>query len=297
VLDSLEGSLWYVLRHTNECKDEGIRCKRAILLHGDYGTGKSSAAYITAQIAEANGWGFIMANPGVDDINDVLKTARLYQPCVVFAEDIDNDANKVEQNEVSQLLESFDGLTSKSSEICLVMTTNHFETVHKGMLRPGRIDAVIEVGSLDRSGVETLVKAVVAPERLSEDIDYDQVYEAMVGFYPAFVREALERSKTYAIGRLAKEGNLVRGNIHYVLSTEDLVKAAHGLRPQRARSSPRSKARCGDCSRSRLSTLFTMPSWWTLTATPISTLRFRRLSTDPDVPALDGLGQVHRSQY
>ncbi|QGJ92010.1 AAA-ATPase [Gordonia phage Keelan] len=223
-LATMNGTLWSVLEHRDVLKAEGIRTKRSILLEGPYGTGKTSAGFLTAQKANENGWTFISAKPG-EDINEVLAFARLYQPSVVFFEDVDGQTSSSDDHEVQRLLESFDGLTSKGAELCLVMTTNHYERIHKGMLRPGRIDAVIPIRDLDRGGVEKLITAIVPSGKLSETVDFDKVYEAMEQFLPAFVRESLERAKTYAIARLD-------GATNYVLETDDLVLAAKGLRPQ-----------------------------------------------------------------
>jgi hypothetical protein len=233
VLSTLEGTLWSVLRHREVLKADGVRIKRALLLEGPYGTGKTSAGQLTALEAVQNGWTFIAARPGRDNINEVLRTAKLYQPAVVFIEDVDNQTSTSDKDEVAQLLETFDGVTGKGSELALLMTTNHFERIHKGMLRPGRIDAIVEVAGLDRAGVERLVRAVVSPDRLAADVDFDKVYEAMtieihgekIEFYPAFIREALERAKTFAIGRLD-------GNLGYMLDTADLVGAAKSLHNQ-----------------------------------------------------------------
>lgn len=235
VMTTLEGALWTVIRHREALKSDGVRVKRALLLHGPYGTGKTSAGQLTALEAVQNGWTFIAARPGRDDINEVLKTAKLYAPAVVFVEDIDNQTATSDDDAVAQLLESFDGVTSKGNEIALLMTTNHFDRIHKGMLRPGRIDAVVEVAGLDRNGVERLVRSVVKPDRLAEDVDFDSVYDAMgvlithddrdperIDFYPAYVRETLERAKTYAVGRSG-------GKLDYVLTTEDIVGAAVSL--------------------------------------------------------------------
>lgn len=232
-MSTLEGSLWAVLRHREVLKADGVRIKRALLLEGPYGCGKTSAGQLTALEAVKAGWTFIAARPGRDNINEVLKTAKLYEPAVVFIEDVDNQTATSNTDDVAKLLETFDGITSKGSELALLMTTNHFERIHKGMLRPGRIDAVVEVADLDRNGVERLIKAVVNPDRLAAAVDYDKVYESMqieiggktVGFYPAFIREALERAKTFAVGRLG-------GSTNYVLDTADLVGAAVSLHAQ-----------------------------------------------------------------
>ena len=221
----LDGTLWAPLRYSDAMRREGVPLKRALLLEGPYGTGKTSVGQITAEIATDNGWTFISAKPGRDKIDDVLRTARLYQPAVVFVEDIDNQAASGEPDQVTKLLDAFDGITSKGGELMVVMTTNHLDRIHKGMLRPGRLDAVVEIAALDRNGCERLIKAILPEHKRSESIDYDEVYEAMEGFLPAFVRECLTRAVTFAIARL-------EGASEYAIDTEDLVYAAHSLRPQ-----------------------------------------------------------------
>lgn len=232
VEDILNGTVWSVLKYRDQFKRKGIRTKRAALLYGPYGCGKTSALLMTAEVALANGWTYIKVKPG-ENVNEALKLARLYAPAVVAIEDIDNEASTAEGGEVSKLLETFDGVTSKGAEIVVVMTTNHKDRVHKGMLRPGRLDAVVEIAELDRGGVERLVKAVVAEDDLDPSVDYDEVYAAMQltwdgqthGFLPAFVREALERAKAVAISSN-------NGGEDIMLNTHSLVVAAKSLHTQ-----------------------------------------------------------------
>lgn len=221
----LEGTIWAPLRHTETMRAEGVPLKRAILLHGPYGTGKSSVGMLTAEVATEHGWTFISARPGVDSVDDVLRTARLYQPAVVFIEDIDVETSTGEADEVTKFLDAFDGITAKGGELVAVMTSNHLDRIHKGMLRPGRLDAVVEIAQLDRSGIERLIRAVVDPSKLDDTTDFDAVYAEMDGFFPAFVRESVTRAVTFAIGRN-------NGSRDYLISTEDLVGAAQSLAPQ-----------------------------------------------------------------
>jgi transitional endoplasmic reticulum ATPase len=220
----MENTVWSPIRNAALLREEGVPLKRAVLLHGPYGTGKSSAGLITAQIAIQNGWTFLSARAGRDEVEDVLRTARLYGPAVVFIEDIDVEASTAEDDEVTALLDAFDGITAKGAELIVVMTTNHLERIHKGMLRPGRLDGIVEIASLDRVGVEQLIKAVVPAEKLDLNTNFDTVYGAMDGFFPAFVREALDRAKIHAINRLQSR--------QYTLNTEDIVAAAETLNEQ-----------------------------------------------------------------
>jgi hypothetical protein len=225
VVTQLAANVWAPLRYAPEHRQLGIPLKRSVLLEGPYGTGKTLAAYLTAKVAAENGWTFILCRPGRDNLKTVMATARLYQPAVVFFEDVDVIANPEGEDAdgVSLLLDLFDGLQAKDTEIMAILTTNHPERIHKGMVRPGRLDAVIHIGALDQQGVQRLIEVTV-PEDLLGDLDYGVIYEAMEGFLPAFCKEAIDRAMRYSLTR--------NGGAVTTLVTADFVDAAQGLRPQ-----------------------------------------------------------------
>jgi hypothetical protein len=222
----LNANVWSVVQHSDRLVGLGMSLKRAVLLEGPYGCGKSLTGMLTAQKAVANGWTFVYCRPG-QDLAQALHAAKLLSPCVVFFEDLDVVAEPQEGPEdpgkISQLLDLFDGVANKNTPIVAVVTTNHVERIHRGMLRPGRLDAVVHIGELDGEGVETLVRSVL-PEKLRGKIDYGQSAEAMKGFLPAFIKEAAERALRFAVAR--SDGEVQQVN------TEDLVAAAASLRPQ-----------------------------------------------------------------
>jgi transitional endoplasmic reticulum ATPase len=227
VLDQLNANVWSLLDYTDVQRELGLPLKRSILMHGPYGTGKTLAAMLTAQRAKVNGWTFIYCRPGKDDIHEVMQTARLYQPSVVFFEDVDSisDVQDEARDSVSVLLDTFDGVTAKGTEIIAILTTNHVDRIHKGMVRPGRLDAIIEIGALDNAGIETLINVLVDKGMRTTDgvnhLDYEAIAFEMEGFMPAFVKEAIDRASRYAVART--------GGIPTSLSTEDFVQAARGL--------------------------------------------------------------------
>lgn len=224
VTKQLSANVWSLLRHTERMRTMDVPLKRTVLIEGPYGTGKSLAAQLTAQQATENKWTFLFNRPGVDNLETTMKTAHLYAPAVVFFEDIDVIAETGDPEAVNRLLDLFDSITNKGTEIICILTTNHIERIHKAMLRPGRLDAVIHIGELDEGGYERLVKACVKPDLLADDVDYHEVSMAMDGFMPAFAKEAIDRAMRYAIDRT--------GGFPDVLTTDDLVEAARGLRPQ-----------------------------------------------------------------
>jgi len=227
VHDELHRSLWTILRHTDAMRRDNLPRKRAILLHGPYGVGKTLTGQLTAQIATECGWTFVAARPGHDDLEDVMHTARLYEPCVAFFEDVDNATSTDDDNEVAELLDTFDGITAKGGELVVVMTTNHIERIHKGMLRPGRLDALIEIKALDRPAIEKMIRQSIGATQLNDAIDWDLVHGAMDEFYPAFIQEAVNRATAVALSR-------VEGKPEYDITTSDLIAAAQSLRPQLA---------------------------------------------------------------
>lgn len=223
VITQLDANVWSLLEHSEAQRREGLSLKRAVLLKGPYGTGKTLAGMLTAQTAVKNGWTFIYARPGRDDLDTVLQTARMYQPAVVFFEDLDEIADPGQEDSFTKLLDTFDGIVTKGVEIVAIVTTNHPQRIHKGMFRPGRLDAVIDIGALDVSGVGRMIRALVPAEQLGA-LDVAAVYAAMSDFMPAFVVEAITRARRYSLAR--NNGKVGK------LSSDDFIAAAIGLRPQ-----------------------------------------------------------------
>lgn len=220
----LENSIWGTIRTAALQRQEGLPVNVKAVLHGPYGTGKSLALGLTAQTAIENGWTFIQCTTGKDDLTRVMQTAALYAPCVVGVEDIDVLAQAGSEENNSKLLELFDGVSVKNNQVMVVMTSNKAADMHKGMLRAGRIDAAIEIGPLDKAGVERLIRVSIPEGKLDTKIVWEKVHEAMQGYEPAFIKETFVSAQRAAI---------IRSNsVRYRLTTEDFVAAALLLRPQ-----------------------------------------------------------------
>lgn len=221
----LEANVWAFMERTEMFTKMGMSSKRSVLMYGKYGTGKSLTANVTALRARKAGWTFIMSRPGRDDFHEVMQTARLYQPAVVFVEDAEQFASDTNNDvQLSKILDTFDGISSKSTKMMIVMTTNHPERLTPGMRRPGRIDQFIGISDLDPAGIQKLIEITIG-ERLDANIDWSQVHHANDGYTPAFVKEAADRSLRYAIARGADVKD-VR------INTADLVHAAQSMREQ-----------------------------------------------------------------
>lgn len=226
-LQQLEASLWGPIEHTEAMSSMGVPFKRAILLHGDFGTGKTLALNETGRRSTLHDITFILARPGRDNLAQTMATARMYQPCIIAFEDVDIVADVEEDaKRISTMLDMFDGIEAKNSKVMLVLTTNHIEKLHKGMLRPGRLDAIIPIGPPDAAGIVRLIEVNMPTGTLDESIDWGLVAQAMEGFLPAFVVEAAQRAIRYAVVRTQGRLDAIK------ITSDDLVQSAEGLRPQ-----------------------------------------------------------------
>lgn len=227
VMGALENTVWGVIRNAELLKADGRKTNNRVLVHGPYGTGKSECGKITGNVANTHGWTFLKFESSkgtLDDLDRTLATARLYSPAVVMIEDIDTYASNPDPNYQSRLSNMFDGLGSKGDQVMILMTSNHAAEFSKGMLRAGRIDRMIEIGALDREATEEMIRRVIGQKRLEDEIDFNQVWEALADFEPAFVRQTFDQAATAALIRTGKRD--------FKLGTTDFVNAANILRPQ-----------------------------------------------------------------
>lgn len=225
VRERIEASINLRIEDPDLVRRAGMDVKYSVLFPGPYGTGKSLALALVGRKASEHGWTYLMVRPGKDDLQVALQTAKLYQPCVVAFEDLDTVAGaNSDQDSVTKILDSFDGIQAKHTDIITLMTTNHVEDIHKGMLRAGRLDNIIDIGLLDRVGTEKLIR-ILAKDRLAGSVDFDAVYEVMQTYVPAFIKEAVSRSTMHGLAR-------TRDEKAYTLDTEDLIGGALDVKPQ-----------------------------------------------------------------
>lgn len=196
---ALNANLFMPMRQTSRLFEIDEPVRRTILLHGKFGTGKTFTALRAAQIAEENGWTFINVLPG-HDITVALNFAKKFQPAVVFFEDVDQATDGGRSEALNMVLNTVDGLLSKDANVITILTTNNQERINRAMLRPGRIDAVLQLGVLDEPAVIRLVE-VYAGKLLKGKLDGPALFKAASGYVPAFVAESVRRAKRYALAR------------------------------------------------------------------------------------------------
>ena len=220
----IETHIFQPIKNTEMLQSRGVSLKRTVLLWGRFGTGKTLTALKAAQVCLDNGWTFLNVVPG-DDVEEALNFARSYEPCLVFFEDIDQVTSGERDQKLNGILNTIDGALSKNAKIMTILTTNNTDEIQKAMLRPGRIDALIEMGNVDKTSFEGIVRAYCG-DALVGELDTDKLMEIAVDYTPSFIAEACNRAVMYAMSRSGETGNGVE------ITNEDIFDSLGGLRPQ-----------------------------------------------------------------
>jgi mitochondrial chaperone BCS1 len=132
--------------------DRGIPWRRGYLLYGPPGTGKSSVIRALATNLDMDIATLDVGRRGLTD--DGLRDALLTVPrnAIIAIEDIDAVfRERVGADHVgvsfSGLLNAIDGVAAQEGR-ALVMTTNHRERLDPALIRPGRADVHVELGTV-----------------------------------------------------------------------------------------------------------------------------------------------------
>jgi len=223
---SLATSIFLRVEKTEDCVKQGIPLKHGVLLMGPYGTGKTLTAKVSAVKAVANNWTFIYLE-NCRDLANALRMAEQYAPAVIFAEDIDKAVEGNRSESLNKILNTLDGIDTKSKPIITVLTTNHPENINKAFLRAGRIDTAISMQGVDaKAGIEFIKKYMVddaGKDLLIKSVNFKKIGEALDGLVPAFIAEIINKAKMHAVYRHG-------ANIVGKVTDKDIVVAAEAIK-------------------------------------------------------------------
>jgi cell division protease FtsH len=175
----------------------GGRIPRGILLVGPPGTGKTLLARSMAGEAgvpfiSASGSEFVemYAGVGAARIRRLFREARRHTSCIVFIDELDavgrnrggNSLSHEEREQtLNQLLVEMDGF-SRSDSIVVVAATNRADILDAALLRPGRFDRQVMVGTPDLKGREQILRVHTRKMALDADVDLRSIARGTPGF-------------------------------------------------------------------------------------------------------------------
>lgn len=235
VEDAVFTNLFTPILRVNDCIANGIPVKRGVLLGGTYGTGKTLAASVAARHAVDCGITYVYI-PNAAELGEAIEFAKQYQSpaCVIFCEDVDRVLSGERDSDMDELLNLIDGIDTKSANVIVVLTTNALDKVEPAMLRPGRLDAVIDVTAPDAEAAERLLR-FYAGKTIPDDINLSASAEALAGQIPAIISEVVNRAKLSQL-RLQEPGTKLK-----FLSEAALLEASVTMQAQTKLLSDRTK--------------------------------------------------------
>ena len=215
-IDKLQEGIELPLKNPEAFERLGIRAAKGFLLYGPPGTGKTLLAKAVAKEAEAN---FISMKSSdllskwygesEQQIARMFQRARSVAPCVVFIDEIDSlvPARGSGQGEpqvtgrvVNTILAEMDGLEELQSVI-VIGATNRPTLVDPALLRPGRFDELVYVGTPDKKGREQILGIHAENMPLAKDVKLGEIAGKTDRFTGADLEDVVRRAGLNALRR------------------------------------------------------------------------------------------------
>jgi transitional endoplasmic reticulum ATPase len=190
----------------------GTRPPKGVLLYGPPGTGKTLLARCVAGQARASFYHIravdvasMWYGQAERRLQEAFDRARKQTPAVVFLDEIDaltpprETSHEASHRVVSTLLENLDGLRPLEG-VVVVAATNTPQSVDPALLRPGRLDRLVEVPLPDAEARAQILHVHMrraerrAGRRLFESSDWRRLIRATDGMSGAEIEETVRRA-------------------------------------------------------------------------------------------------------
>ncbi len=188
----------------------GAKIPKGILLVGPPGTGKTLIAKAVAgeagvQFLSISGSDFVELYVGVgaSRVRDLFDQAKRQAPAIIFIDEIDavgrqrgaglGGGHDEREQTLNQLLVEMDGFNSNQGVIVMA-ATNRVDILDTALLRPGRFDRQVYVGTPDSRGRGAILRVHSKNKPLADDVDLDVIAKETAGFTGADLQNLLNEA-------------------------------------------------------------------------------------------------------
>ncbi len=186
------------LKNAKKYVEVGARIPKGVILVGPPGTGKTLLAKAIAGEAgvpffSISGSDFVemFVGVGASRVRDLFEEAKKNAPCIVFIDEIDAVARRrgtgmggghdEREQTLNQLLVEMDGF-GVNEGIIVLAATNRVDILDPAIMRPGRFDRKVAVGTPDIKGRREILNVHCKNKPLAEDVDLDEISKSTAGF-------------------------------------------------------------------------------------------------------------------
>ncbi len=193
----------------------GIQPPKGILLYGPPGTGKTLLAKAVATSTNSTFIEIVASElvqkfigEGAKLVKDIFKLARERAPAIIFVDEIDalaakridmgTSGEREVQRTFMQFLAEIDGFKNLGN-VKIIGCTNRKDILDAAIIRPGRLDRLIEVPAPGKKGVEQIFAIHTRNMKLDSKIDLERIYKLMDGYTGAEIKAAITEAGYFAI--------------------------------------------------------------------------------------------------
>lgn len=200
------------IREPDVFRRYGLSIPNGILLFGPPGCGKT---YIARALAEEIGFYFIeltpaeIASPFIHDtvlrIRDIFTTAEEKAPTVIFIDEFEalvparselSGGQQYKSEEVNEFLINLNNCAK--NRVFIIAATNEPTKIDNAVLRPGRIDKVIYVGTPDLEARVELLRLYLANRPIGT-LDLGYIAESLAGYSASDIQNIVDEAARVAL--------------------------------------------------------------------------------------------------
>ncbi|HEX4110173.1 MAG TPA: AAA family ATPase [Solirubrobacteraceae bacterium] len=196
----------------------GARVPRGVLLYGPPGTGKTLLAKAVAGEANAKFYSTsaaefaeVFVGLGAARIRKLFAQARKNAPAIIFIDELDaagrtrgRDVSGERDGTLNALLVEMDGFAA-CDNVVVIAASNMIEQLDPALMRAGRLDRQIYVGTPDKEGRRAILDVHTRGKRLARRVDLDHVVGATAGMSGAQLANLTNEAAIFAAREDATE--------------------------------------------------------------------------------------------
>jgi transitional endoplasmic reticulum ATPase len=236
VLRQVETEIFTPILRAEELARHGISSRACVLLEGKPGTGKTTVLSIAAKLATRHGI-FTLKIKSATQLAQGILFAAMYEGekfALIECEDIDRVTSGERTLTLDNLLNTVDGVDSKTRKVFCIFTTNDVKSINDVTMR--RLREVIRFDLPDADCVERLIR-YYGKGIVQADADLAEVGKALAGLVPASMIHDLVDSAKLAELKLSPVGidKLMVGPVALMEAAVSKDRQAEYIRTERVK--------------------------------------------------------------